>query len=74
MKPKLVWSIPFVSRVYSKMNFWYSLPRKKFVFQSEISTFSLSIRLFYFQKYKNFVGSRSCPNRTIFGMAFPLCS
>ena len=29
IKPKLVWSIPFVSRVYSKKNFWYSLPRKK---------------------------------------------
>ena len=34
---------------------------KKFLFQSEISTFSLIIRLLYFQKYRNFVGSRSCP-------------
>ena len=37
-------------------------PRKKFVFQSEISIYSLIIRLFYFQKYKNFIGSRFCPN------------
>ena len=29
---------------------------KKFVFQSEISTF---FRLFYFQKYRKFIGSRS---------------
>ena len=45
---------------------------KKFVFQSEISTYSL-IRLFYFQKYRNFVGSRSCSNRTKLGMEYPQC-
>ena len=46
---------------------------KKFVFQSEISSYSLIIRLFYFQKYRNFVGSRSCSNRTKPGMEYPLC-
>ena len=46
---------------------------KKFVFQSEISTYSLIIRLFYFQKYRNFVGSRSCSNRTKLGMEYPQC-
>ena len=46
---------------------------KKFVFQSEISTYSLIIRLFYFQKYRNFVGSRSCANRTKLGMEYPQC-
>ena len=40
IKPNLMWSIPCVSRVYSKKNFRYSLPRKKFVFRSEISTYS----------------------------------
>ena len=46
---------------------------KKFVFQSEISTYSLIIRLFYFQKYRNFVGSRRCSNRTKLGMKYPQC-
>ena len=46
---------------------------KKFVFQSEISTYSLIIRLFYFQKYRNFVGSRSCSNQTKLGMKYPQC-
>ena len=32
---------------------------KMFVFQSEISIFSLFIRSFYFQKYRTFVGLRS---------------
>ena len=48
-------------------------PEKKFVFQSEISTYSLIIRLFYFQKYRNFVESRSCANRTKLGMEYPQC-
>ena len=46
---------------------------KKFVFQSEISTYSLIIRLFYFQKYRNFVGSRSCSNQTKLGTEYPQC-
>ena len=46
---------------------------KKFVFQSEISAYSLFIRLFYFQNYRNFIGSRSCPNRTNHGMEYPMC-
>ena len=44
---------------------------KKFVFQSEISTYSIIIRLFYFQKYRNFVGSRSSSNRTKHGIEYP---
>ena len=32
------------------------------------------IRLFYFQKYKNFIGSRSCPNLTKLGMEYPMCA
>ena len=35
---------------------------KKLVFHTEISTYSLIIRLFNFQKYRKFIGSRSCPN------------
>ena len=46
---------------------------KKFVFQSELSSYSLIIRLFYFQKYRNFVGSRSCSNQTKLGMEYPQC-
>ena len=32
------------------------------------------IRLFYFQKYRNFIGSRSCPNQTKHGMEYPMCT
>ena len=32
------------------------------------------IRLFYFQKYRNFIGSRSCPNRTKLGMEYSMCT
>ena len=32
------------------------------------------IRLFYFQKYRMFIGSRSCPNRTKLGMEYPMCT
>ena len=35
---------------------------KKLVFYTVISTYSLIIRVFYFQIYRNFIGSRSCPN------------
>ena len=30
------------------------------------------IRLFNFQKYRNFIGSRSCPNRTKLGIEYPM--
>ena len=43
---------------------------KKFVFHTEISTYSLIIRLFYFHKYRNFIGSRSCSNQTKLGMEY----
>ena len=42
---------------------------KKFVFQSKYRL----IRLFYFQKYRNFIGSRSCPNLTKLGMDYSMC-
>ena len=42
---------------------------KKFVFQSEISSYSLII---YFQKYRNFIGSRSCSNLTKLGMEYTM--
>ena len=45
---------------------------KKFAFQSEISTYSNIIRLFYFEKYRNFIGSRSCSNRTKLGMEYTM--
>ena len=57
----------------TKRIFYIAGLEKKFVFQSEISTYSLAIRLFYFQKYRNFIGSRSCSNQTKLGMEYPLC-
>ena len=44
---------------------------KKLVFHTEISNNSLIISLFYFQKYRNFIGSRSCANLTKLGMEYP---
>ena len=44
---------------------------KKLVFHTEISNNSLIIRLFYFQKYRYFIGSRSCSNLTKLGMEYP---
>ena len=32
------------------------------------------IRLFYFQKYRNFIESRNCPKRTKLGMEYPMCT
>ena len=43
---------------------------KKFVFNRKYRL----IRLFYFQKYRNFIGSRSCPNLTKLGMEYPMCA
>ena len=121
-----------VSRVYlerkTKRTFVIACLQKKFVFQSEISTYSVIlfskiqnfywvkelsktnqtwygashvylerktkrifviaclqkssffnrkfrlIRLFYFQKYRTFIGSRSCPNRTKLAMEYPMCT
>ena len=64
-----------VSRVYlesrTKKVFAIACLEKKFVFQSEISSYSLII---YFQKYRNFIGSRSCSNQTKLGMQYPLCT
>ena len=47
---------------------------KRFVSQSEISTYSLIIRLIFFQKNRNFIESSSCPNRTKLGMQYPMCT
>ena len=58
----------------TKRIFGIACLEKKFVFQSEISSYSLIIQIFYFQKYRNFIGSRSCPNRTKLGMEYPMCS
>ena len=66
-----------VSHVYveckTKRFFSIAFLEKKFVFQSEISTYSLIIRLFNFQKYTSFIGSRSCPNQTKLGMEYTMC-
>ena len=43
---------------------------KKLVLQSEISSYSLIL----FQKYRNFIGSRSCSNLTKLGMEYPVCT
>ena len=47
---------------------------KKLVFPTEISTSSIIIRLLYFQKYRNFIGSRSCSNPTKLGMEYLICT
>ena len=57
----------------TKRIFGIACLEKKFLFQSEISTYSLIIRLFYFQKYRSFIGSRSCPNQTKLGMEYTMC-
>ena len=40
----------------AKKNGPRNFPRKKFVFHTEMSTYSLIIRLFYFQKYRMLSG------------------
>ena len=55
----------------TKRNFAVACLGKKLVFHTEISINSLIIRLFYFQKYRNFIGSRSCSNLTKLGMEYP---
>ena len=56
-----------------------SLKQKEFLLQlvqEKSSYFNRKhrlIRLFYFQKYRNFIGSRSCPNLTKLGMEYPTC-
>ena len=56
-----------------------SLKQKEFLLQlaqEKSSYFNRKyrlIRLFYFQKYRNFIGSRSCPNVTKLGMEYPTC-
>ena len=55
----------------TKKNFAIACLGKKLVFHTEISNNSLIIRLFYFQKYRNFIGSRSCSSLTKLGMEYP---
>ena len=63
-RTKLGMEYPMCTQSVKQKEFLCSLSRKKFVFQSEISAYSLFTSLFYFQNYRNFIGSRSCPNRT----------
>ena len=57
-----------------------SLKQKEFLLQldqEKSSYFNRKyrlIRLFYFQKYRSFIGSRSCPNLTKLGMEYPMCA
>ena len=57
-----------------------SLKQKEFLLQlaqEKSSYFNRKyrlIRLFYFQKYRNFIGSRSCPNLTKLGIEYPMCA
>ena len=74
IKPNLVWSILRVDRLCNKKFGPPNFSRKNLIFQSEISTYSLIIRLFYFQKYRNFIGSRSCSNQTKLGMEYQQCN
>ena len=127
IKPNWEWSIPCVGRAQEERKFWYSLPRKevgfsygnlrlfqiikfkkrsfdqvkesfkvnqidipdyqyyfgcnakrmaRLTFLEKILYFNRKyrlIRLFYFQKYRNFIGSRSWSNQTKLGMEYPLC-
>ena len=41
IEPNSASSIPWVTRLENKKNFWNSLPRKKVSFQSEILSYSL---------------------------------
>ena len=56
-----------------------SLKQKEFLLQlaqEKSSYFNRKyrlIRLFYFQKYRNFIGSRCCPNLTKLSMEYPTC-
>ena len=58
IKPNLVWSIPWVLECKTKRIFGIACLEKSSCFDRKYRP----IRLFYFQKYRNFVGSRSCPN------------
>ena len=57
-----------------------SLKQKEFLLQlaqEKSSYFNRKYRLnrlFYFQKYRNFIGSRSCPNLTKLGIEYPMCA
>ena len=64
-RTKLGMEYPICTQSVKEKNFGIACLGKQFVFQSDISAYSLIIRLFYFQKYRNFIGSRSCPNQTI---------
>ena len=70
IKLNLVWNIPKVGRLWDKSNGPPNFSRKKFVFQSEISTFWF----FYFQKHRTFIGSRSCSKWTTLVMDNHQCN
>ena len=48
IKPNLVWSIPRIGSFWDEKNGPRNFSRKKFIFQSGISIYSLIFRLFYF--------------------------
>ena len=73
-RTKLGMEYPMFTQSVKEKSFGIAWLGKKFVFQSEISAYSVIIRLFYFQKDRNFIGSRSCPNRTNHGMEYPMCA
>ena len=73
-RTKLGMEYPICTQSVKEKKFGIACLGKKFVLQSEISAYSLIIRLFYFQKYRNFIGSRSCPNQTKHGMEYPMCT
>ena len=65
---------PICTQSVKEKKFGIACLGKKFVFQSDISAYSLIMRLFYFQKYRNFIGSKGCPNRTKLGMEYSVCT
>ena len=63
-----------VSHVYlerkTKRNFGIAYLQKSSFFNRKFRL----LRLFYFQKYRNFIGTRNCPNRTKLAMEYTMCT
>ena len=70
-QPKLDMEYPMCTQSVKEKEFLVQLVQEK---SSYFNRKFRHIRLFYFQKYRNFIGSRSCPNRTKLGMEYPMCS
>ena len=82
IRPNSLWSMPCIPRVQNKNNFWYSLPRKKLVFHTEIcdyfqclifksSIFHRVKELFKWNqsRYGVFHGYLECKTKRVFGIA-----